>query len=137
MGVSFYSPKNLSVLPVQINTKYQNAKEVKADWWATKKWRQSSVPTTTLRSLNLPTKLIFQMLKNESSNVERKSVFKVSFNKFLRFWIETCILLFKNLLKQAHVFQMNLVPSPGFSATRKLLERWVPKWFVNRRNQTT
>ena len=65
------------VPPVQMKTEYKMRYKLRPTAWAMRKWRQSSVLTPTLRALNLPKKLIFEMPKNESSNIERKSLFKV------------------------------------------------------------
>ena len=41
------------------------------------------------------------------------------------------------LLEQAQFLEINPVTSSGFSATRKLLESWVPTYFLLCGNQAT
>ena len=80
MKYEFSKPYILPILPIK--TKYQNAEKLRPSVWAPRKLLQSSVPTTTLRALKLAMKLTFDMPKNGSSNVERKSLFNVCFKYF-------------------------------------------------------
>ena len=75
------------VSPVKIKTEYQNVEEVKTNFVSDEKVAVELGLTTTLRALNLPTKLTFEMPKNGSSNVERKSLYKVLLQRLLKVWI--------------------------------------------------
>ena len=63
---------------VHIKTEYQNAEKVMTDFVSDEEVAAELGPDyDPPGSLNLPTKLTFEMLKNGFSNVERKSLFKV------------------------------------------------------------
>ena len=62
----------LYVSPFQIKTSIKIQTRLRQTSWATRKWLESLVPTTTLQALNLPTKLTFEMSRNESFDVEKK-----------------------------------------------------------------
>ena len=130
----FFNPY---VLPVKIKTEYQNAEEVKTDFLSDAELAAELNPDYNLPCFNLLTKLTFKMLKNKFLNVERNSLFTVILKSRLKVWINRlCIFLFKNLLKQNHVFKICFINSRCYLASLKLLVSWAPKLFLNCGTQT-
>ena len=118
-------------------TEYQNAEKVKSDSVINEEVAEKLSP-----DYDPPcSQLTYEAdIRNANERIlERKnSLFKIGLERSLNVWIIiSCILLFTNLLEQAHVLEMNSVTSRGSLATRKLLKNWVPTWFLYRENQLT
>ena len=127
------------VSPVKIKTEYQSENEVKTDCVSDEEvaavlgldYNPPCSQQTYENDIRYAKK---RLLERRTKEPNQGMIRQIS----ISIELQVKYFLFKNnLFEQAHVLEMNSLTSLGSSATRKLLESWVPTWFLYPAKQTT